>query len=76
MMTFLAIEVTRDTRKGGQRVSCYEFTTEEDRSAWLCGSAPFTLRQRIEANHPAAKGARLRQGEQNASRPVLVLQPT
>lgn len=76
MKTFLAIEVTRDTRKGGQRVACFEFDAEESRAAWLRDAAPFTLRQRIEATHPAAKGARLRQGDQNTSRPVLVLQPS
>lgn len=74
MKTFLAIEVTRDTQKGGLRVACFEFDAEESRAAWLRDAAPFTLRQRIEANHPAAEGARLRAGE--SSRPMLVLQPT
>lgn len=72
----LAIEVQRDTRKGGEHVACYEFETEEARSMWLASSAPFAIRQRIEATHKAARGARLCIGGSSTSRPLLVLQPS
>lgn len=73
---FLALELTRDPRKGGERVACYEFSSEESRSEWLAIPPPYTHRQRIDTTHPAARGARLKGDAPGAVRPVLVLQPS